>query len=166
MVNSITINYQFISEVEILRTKDLNMEHILILSIVNSFNRQGKNCSISRSTFSKLCRCGIRTIHNRFNDLLKWKMISVHVPKGQAQTHETNITHIHKDLKRILSDLASASDAPGLLHQSPKASAPNATNNKMIPTDKSVSSLGEDPSSSDKEDIEAALYKLFGNSDI
>ena len=163
MVNSITINYQFISQVEQLRDKDLKLEHILILSIVNSFNRQGKNCSISRSTFGKLCRCSIRCIHNRFNDLLKWNMITVHVPKGQAQSHETNITHIHKDLKRIL--LASASDAPGLVHQSPKASAPSATNNKIM-GDSSVSSLGEDPSSSDKEDIEAALDKLFGKSGI
>lgn len=164
MVNSITINYQFISQVEQLRGKDLKTEHILILSIVNSFNRQGKNCSISRSTFGKLCRCSIRCIHNRFNDLLKWNMITVHVPKGQAQSHETNITHIHKDLKQILSRLASASDAPGLVHQSPKASAPESTNNKIM--DKSVSSLREDPSSSDKEDIEAALNKLFGNSDV
>ena len=165
MVNSITINYQFISQVEQLRDKDLKLEHILILSIVNSFNRQGKNCSISRSTFSKLCRCGIRCIHNRFNDLLKWNMITVHVPKGQAQSHETNITHIHKDLKQILSRLASASDAPGLVHQSPKASAPVATNNKIM-GDSSGSSLREDPSSSDKEDIEAALDKLFRNSNI
>ncbi|MCP4324982.1 MAG: hypothetical protein GY787_24665 [Alteromonadales bacterium] len=91
-------------------------------------------------------------------------MITVHVPKGQAQSHETNITHIHKDLKQILSRLASASDAPGLVHQSPKASAPVATNNKIM--DSSVSSLREDPSSSDKEDIEAALDKLFRNSNI
>jgi hypothetical protein len=151
MIKHININNEFISKVEQLRGKDLKLEHIHILSIVNSFARQGMVCSISRSTFSKLCRCGIRTIHNRFNDLVKWNMITLHIPKDQSKTHETNITHLHKDLKQILLDLASASDAPDLVHKIPKASAPVATNNKKM-GDSSVSSLEEDPSSSTKKE--------------
>tara|TARA_R110002153_G_scaffold272842_1_gene442215 strand:- start:787 stop:1269 length:483 start_codon:yes stop_codon:yes gene_type:complete len=151
MIKHININNEFISKVEQLRGKDLKLEHIHILSIVNSFARQGMVCSISRSTFSKLCRCGIRTIHNRFNDLVKWNMITLHIPKDQSKTHETNITHLHKDLKQILLDLASASDAPDLVHQIPKASAPFATNNKKM-GDSSVSSLEEDPSSLTKKE--------------
>ncbi len=164
MVNSITINYQFISQVEQLRGKDLKLEHILILSIVNSFNRQGKNYSVSRSTFGKLCRCDTKTIQRRIKDLVKWNMIILHIPKNQSKTHQTCVTHIHKDLKRILVNLAVPSESTGLCTESPKASVRVSTNNKIM--DKSVSSLREDPSSSDKEDIEAALNKLFGNSDV
>jgi|TARA_R110001592_G_scaffold42912_2_gene139303 hypothetical protein len=164
MVNSITINYEFISQVEQLRGKDLKLEHILILSIVNSFNRQGKNCSVSRSTFSKLCRCDTKTIQRRIKDLVKWNMITLHVPKNQSKTHQTCITHIHKDLKQILVNLAVPLESTGLCTESPQAGVRLSTNNKIM--DKSVSSLGEDPSSSDKEDIEAALYKLFGKSSI
>jgi len=164
MVNSITINYQFISQVEQLRGKDLKLEHILILSIVNSFNRQGKNCSVSRSTFGKLCRCDTKTIQRRIKDLVKWNMIILHIPKNQSKTHQTCVTHIHKDLKRILVNLAVPSESTGLCTESPKASVRVSTNNKIM--DKSVSSLREDPSSSDKEGIEAALNKLFGNSDV
>jgi len=160
MIKHININYEFISKVEQLRCVDLKLEHILVLSIVNNFNRQGKNCSISRSTFSKLCRCGIRNTHNIFNDLVKWNMITLHIPKNQAKTHETNTTHLHEDLKQILLDLSSASYAPDLVHQIPKPSAPVATNNKIM-GDSSVSSLGEDPSSSDMEDVNALLDKLF-----
>lgn len=164
MVNSITINYEFISQVEQLRGKDLKLEHILILSIVNSFNRQGKNCSVSRSTFSKLCRCDTKTIQRRIKDLVKWNMITLHVPKNQSKTHQTCITHIHKDLKQILVNLAVPSESTGLCTESPQAGVRLSTNNKIM--DKSVSSLREDPSSSDKEDIEAALDKLFGKSGI
>ena len=91
-------------------------------------------------------------------------MIILHIPKNQSKTHQTCVTHIHKDLKRILVNLAVPSESTGLCTESPKASVRVSTNNKIM--DKSVSSLREDPSSSDKEDIEAALNKLFGNSDI
>jgi len=160
MIKHISINYEFISKVEQLRCVDLKLEHILVLSIVNNFNRQGKNCSISRSTFGKLCRCDTKTIQRRIKDLIKWDMITLHVPKNQAKTHDTCVTHIHEDLKQILVNLAVPSESTGLYPESPQAGVRLSTNNKIM-GDSSVSSLGEDPSSSDMEDVNALLDKLF-----
>ncbi len=116
-IKFIMVNYEFIDKLEeVYDNLDLTLEHILILSIVNSFNKAGKNCKLSQGTFAKLCKCDKSTVKRRLNDLCKWGFITTWKPKLQHKSKDPNVTHLSKEVKQILQDLAGSQTGLRLNH--------------------------------------------------
>jgi hypothetical protein len=96
-------NYMLIDLIEEHTKIKLNQTDIAIISLVNRFNSQGQNCHMSRKNFTDHLRASKSTIYRSIKKLVKHNIITLYYPKNQAETNEACITHLHKDIKGLVS---------------------------------------------------------------
>lgn len=151
-MNYYFVNNKLIKLIEEIKEVDLDLVQIHLISIVNSYSRVGKTCTLSTKQFAKECRCSSAKITKSLKHLRDNHIISVHYPKDQAKTHETNKTYIHKDIKAIISGtIAIETGALDLLYQV-------STNNKKIGA--SSESFRDSSSALHETDLESYLKTI------
>lgn len=102
------VNQHLIDKIEKERNVKLNLRERHLIAITNSFNRLGRKCTLSRSTFEGLVCCKKKQLRSSFKRLVELKILKVHYPLNQSKTHETCTTHLHADVKEWAHELAEA----------------------------------------------------------
>lgn len=136
-------NYKLIDLIEENIEIKLNQTDIAIISLVNRFNSQGQNCHMSRKNFADHLRVSKMTIYRSIKKLVKHNILILYYPKNQAETNEACITHLHKDIKGLVTQWMQGPD------------------NTVVTQDKIIGdseSFLEDSSSQPKEDIETQNF--------
>jgi len=157
------INSSLVDKISKERNIKIKSEHILIISIVNSFAKVGKKCNISQQTFALQLGCSKTTIQRKLKFLVDNKILRIHYPKNQSKNHKSCITHLHKDVKKWSRELAEGCAQLG--YSSYPGAVPNlGTNNKNMmdssESEDSSSSIGSEESSFRNDSSSPVLAEL------
>lgn len=146
------MNHTFIQVQERLYESEyLDIYHIHILSWVQSYNRNKQPFFMSNQLLAKKLKCNTRTIKRRFDDLIKWGLITNTSKRGRSWVRQTD----GKKIFDFLNNGPKVHNNDTLVTESPQYSDTESnynTNNKTSLNKTSLrgeASLNASPSSSE-----------------